>query len=445
MDSKTARNISKSLEMQTRGRKHIPGLTQLLSKRPDQFAPGLWPGYFEKAKGVEVWDLDGNHYIDMSISGIGAVILGYCDLDVDKAVQSAIEKGNFCSLNCPEEVELAELLCEIHPWADMVRYGRGGGEVMAIAVRIARAHTGRDTIAFCGYHGWSDWYLAANLKSDQSLNEHLLPGLEPRGVPKGLLGTALPFYYNKLEELEEIIKNTKGELAAIVMEPIRSQNPKSGFLEGVRKLADKIGAVLIFDEVSAGFRMNSGGSHLVLGVEPDIAVLAKGMSNGYPMGAVIGRKSVMNSAQDTFISSTYWTDRIGPTAAIATIRKHRENNVSEHLTNIGKLVQQGWKKAAENSKLKIEVSQAVPALSHFSFDYSNGQAIKTFFVQAMLDQGFLASTRFYANYAHKQEIVEKYLKAVEETFCLIAELLSKNKLEDSLKGEVAKSGFHRLT
>jgi len=444
MESKTVRNISKSLEIQARGRKRIPGLTQLLSKRPDQFAPGSWPGYFEKAKGVEVWDLDGNCYIDMSISGIGAIILGYCDPDVDKAVQSAIEKGNFCSLNCPEEVELAELLCEIHPWAESVRYGRGGGEVMAIAVRIARTHTSREKIAFCGYHGWHDWYLAANLKSDQSLNEHLLPGLEPRGVPRGLSGTALPFYYNKLEELEEIIKDTKGELAAIVMEPIRNQNPESGFLEGVRKLADKIGAVLIFDEVSAGFRMNSGGSHLVLGVEPDIAVFAKAMSNGYPMGAVIGRKQVMNSAQDTFISSTYWTDRIGPTAALATIRKHREKNVGAHLIKIGNLVQAGWKKTAQDTGLKIEVGGMAP-MSHFSFEYPQAQIMMTLFVQEMLAKGILASNRFYANYAHKEEHVEKYLKAVKKSFCLIADAQVKNKVKNCLRGEVAKPGFCRLT
>jgi len=319
MEKKTMIYPKQSLNLQEKGKKIIPGLTQLLSKRPDQFAPGVWPGYFDRAKGVEVWDLEGNRYIDASISGIGAVILGYCDPDVDRAVSQVVAKGNFSSLNCPEEIELGELLCEIHPWADMVRYGRGGGEVMAIAVRIARAYTGRDIIAFCGYHGWHDWYLAANLKSDKSLEGHLLPGLKPRGVPRGLLGTALGFHYNKIEELEKIVADTKGKLAAIAMEPIRNQQPEPGFLEAVRKLADKTGAVLIFDEVSAGFRMNSGGSHLLLGVEPDMAAFAKAISNGYPMGAVIGKKNIMNAVQDTFISSTYWTDRIGPAAAMATI------------------------------------------------------------------------------------------------------------------------------
>jgi len=444
MDSKTVRNISRSLEFQARGQKCIPGLTQLLSKRPDQFAPGVWPGYFERAKGVEVWDLDGNHYIDMSISGIGAVILGYCDPDVDRVVKEVIEKGNFSSLNCPEEVALAELLCEMHPWADMVRYGRGGGEVMAIAVRIARTYTGRDTVAFCGYHGWHDWYLAANLKSEKSLEGHLLPGLEPRGVPKGLLGTARGFHYNKIEELEKIITDANGKLAAIVMEPIRNDQPKPGFLERVRKLADKIGAVLIFDEVSSGFRMNSGGAHLLFGVDPDMAAFAKGISNGYPMGAVIGKEKVMKSVQDTFISSTYWTDRIGPSAAIATIRKHRDNNVGAHLVKIGTLVQEGWKKSAERAGLKIEVGGIAP-LSHFSFSYPKAQAMKTLFVQEMLGRGFLASNRFYANYAHKDRHVGEYLKAVDNVFCFIKEKLDQGAIEKCLKGSIASSGFHRLT
>ena len=351
---------NKNIALQIKGKQLIPGLTQLLSKRPDQFSPGVWPCYYSKARGVNIWDLDGNCYIDMSISGIGANILGYCDPDVDKAVRDVIDKGNSCSLNCPEEVLLAELLCDIHPWADMVRYGRGGGEVMAIAVRIARANTGRDKIAFCGYHGWHDWYLAANLKSENELEGHLLPGLSPKGVPKGLAGTALPFRYNHLEELKQILDDNPDEIAAIVMEPIRNIQPNKGFLEGVRALADQVGAILIFDEVSSGFRINSGGAHLVLGVTPDIAVFAKAISNGYPMGVVMGNKKVMSSAEDTFISSTYWTDRIGPSAAIATIEKHRREKVGEHLVKIGTAVQEGWKNAAAKARLNIEVEGLLP-------------------------------------------------------------------------------------
>ena len=315
--------LSKSLEMQRRAKRLIPGMTQLLSKRPDMFSLGVWPGYFSKAKGAIIWDLDGNEYVDMSLSGVGANVLGYADQDVDEAVKQAIAKGTSSSLNCLEEVKLAEFLCELHPWAEMVRYTRTGGEAMTVAVRIARAHTGRDKVAFCGYHGWHDWYLAANLGSENALGEHLLPGLNPAGVPKGLVGTAFPFRYNHLGELEEIVAAHGKELAAVVMEPIRDLDPEPGFIEGVRALADEAKAVLIMDEISAGFRLTTGGAHLVVHkIVPDIAVFSKALGNGYPIAAVIGKANPMEAAQNSFISSTCWTERIGPTAAIATIDEH---------------------------------------------------------------------------------------------------------------------------
>jgi len=349
-------NIQKSLAIQERAKKIIPGMTQLLSKRPDMFSYGVWPGYFSKAKGVEIWDLDGNKYIDMSIGGIGANVLGYADQDVDKAVHAAIDAGTSSSLNCPEEIELAELLCSIHPWAQMVRYARTGGESMAVAVRIARAFKGKDKIAFCGYHGWHDWYLSANLGTENALGEHLITGLSPAGVPRGLTGTALPFRYNHLEELGKIIQENGKDIAAIVMEPIRDHKPENGFLEGVREIADKSGAVLIIDEISAGLRMNSGGAHLVLGVEPDIAVFSKALGNGYPIAAIIGKSKVMETAQRTFISSTYWTERIGPTAALSTLRKHQRLNAGIHLMEIGQLVQDGWKGVAAKNNLELRLA-----------------------------------------------------------------------------------------
>ena len=224
-------NITKSFELQEYAKKRIPGLSQLLSKRPDMFSYGIWPGYFSKAKRAEIWDLDGNKYLDMSIGGIGANILGYCDPDVDEAVMNCIAMGTSSSLNCPEEVELADLLCTLHPWADMVRYGRTGGEAMAIAVRIARAATGKDKIAFCGYHGWHDWYLAANLGSENALGDYLLPGLNPLGVPRALTRTSFPFHYNNIEELKKIISENKNEIAAIIIEPIRNIWPEPLFLK----------------------------------------------------------------------------------------------------------------------------------------------------------------------------------------------------------------------
>lgn len=437
-------NLTKSLLMQKRAKQRIPGMTQLLSKRPDMFAPGMWPGYFSKAKGVEVWDLDGNRYIDMSISGIGANVLGYADQEVDDAVRGIINKGTSCSLNCPEEVELAELLCEIHPWADMARFARTGGESMAIAVRIARAYTEKDKVAFCGYHGWHDWYLSANLGTEDALGEHLLSGLNPKGVPKGLTGTAIPFRYNHLEELQNIVKDNKNDLAAIIMEPIRDIQPKPGFFDGVRAIANKIGAVFIIDEISAAFRMNSGGAHLLLNIEPDMAVFSKALGNGYPIAAIIGKDQVMQAAQSTFISSTNWTERIGPTAALATIKKHKAANAGKHLITIGKQVQEGWSRLAKKNNLNINI-KGIPSLSHFSFEYDNALSIKALFVQLMLEKGFLASTLFYAMYAHQAYHVEQYLQAVGEVFAEISKANQAQNIGGRLKGKPATAGFKRLT
>jgi glutamate-1-semialdehyde 2,1-aminomutase len=437
-------NIEKSLAMQNRAKARIPGMTQLLSKRPDMFSQGVWPGYYSKAKGVEVWDLDDNHYIDMSISGIGANVLGYADPDVDAAVLEAIKNGNSCSLNCPEEIELADLLCEIHPWAEKVRYARTGGESMAIAVRIARAYTGKDKIAFCGYHGWHDWYLSANLGTENALGEHLLPGLSPKGVPRGLEGTAFPFRYNKIEELEAIVKREGKTFAAIVMEPIRNEQPLSGFFDRVRAIADEIKAVLIIDEISAGFRMNSGGAHLILGIRPDMAVFSKALGNGYPIAAVIGKGEVMDAAQSTFISSTYWTERIGPSAAIATIKKHQKVNAGQHLMDIGIKIQKVWRDCADKNGLVIDIG-GIPPLSHFSFVYENALAMKALFIQLMLERGFLASTLFYTMYAHKEEHVDAYRKSVDDVFAEISEAHRLDNIEKILKGEPASAGFKRLS
>jgi len=434
---------TKSLDLQSRARKRIPGGTQLLSKRPEMFAPGQWPGYYSRAEGVHVWDLDDNKYMDMSINAAGACVLGFADRDVDLAVHAAIDAGTNCSLNCPEEVELGDLMCEIHPWADMVRYARGGGESMAIAVRIARAYAKRDRLAFCGYHGWSDWYLAANLARGDNLDGHLLPGLDPAGVPRVLAGTSFPFRFNHPEELEAIVKENKNELAAIVMEPIRDYYPTAGFLKRVREIADQIDAVLVFDEVTSAMRMNTGGVHLRLGISPDIAVFAKAIGNGYAIGAIIGKEHVMQAAQSTFISSTNWTERIGPVAALATIRKHRRVAAEEHLVALGRRVQDGWREAAESTGLQIHVS-GIPPLSHFSFEHEKGQAMMTLFTQMMLRKGFLASGKFYAMYAHQLSDIESYLAATADAFQAIADALKKGEVEKRLMGPVAHSGFHRL-
>lgn len=407
------------------------------------FLPGGWPAYYSRAKGVEVWDLGGRRFIDMSYSGIGACVLGFADIDVDRSVTRAIQKGSMSTLNCPEEVELAELLVDLHPWAERVRFCRGGGEAMAVAVRLARAATGRDEIAFCGYHGWHDWYLSANLGDHVALDGHLLPGLSPNGVPRGLKGTAFPFAYNRIEQLEAIIDRRGKKLAAVVMEPLRSSMPENNFLARVQEVTRKAGAVLIFDEVTAGWRLNTGGIHLLHKVSPDIAVFAKGLSNGYPMAAVVGIAAVMEAAQKTFISSTYWTERIGPVAALATIKKHRIQRVGEHLNTIGSNVMATWEEAALDNGLVIRVS-GIPPLAHFNFESSQRQEMKTLFTKLMLRKGFLATNAFYASFAHGTQHVRKYRNAVGESFRDIRKALDSGNLEKTLAGQVAHAGFFRL-
>ena len=440
----TGKDMTRTNRMQEKAGALIPGLTQLLSKRPDRFSLGIWPAYFSKAEGAYIWDLDDNRYLDMSIGGIGANVLGYADPDVDAAVLEAIRLGTSCSLNCPEEIELAELLCNLHPWAEMVRYARSGGEAMAIAIRIARAHKKRDKIAFCGYHGWHDWYLAANLGSEDALGDHLMSGLCPAGVPIGLKDTAFPFRYNHVDELENIVTRHGKDIAAVVMEPVRSVQPVPGFIEGVRALADAAGAVLIVDEISAGFRLTTGGAHLILFEEsPDMAVFSKALGNGYPISAVVGKKTVMQAAQSTFISSTSWTERIGPAAAIATIRKHEKLKVHEHLIALGEIVQKGWLEAADRHGLPIHVAGIEP-MSHFVFDSKDKQLMKAYFIQLMLEKGILASTLFYAMFAHTVEDVETYNAAVDQAFAEIRAVVDAGVLDRRLKGLPSATGFQRL-
>lgn len=422
----------------------IPGGTQLLSKRPEMFLPDYWPAYYDKAEGCQVWDLDGNKYLDMSYMGIGACILGYSNPEINAAVIDAIKRGSMCTLNAPEEVELAELMCELHPWAQMVRYTRTGGEAMAVAIRIARASSGKDKILFCGYHGWHDWYLSANLATEKSLDGHLLPGLDPAGVPRDLKDSAIPFNYNNVEEFLSLADKYQGQIGVVVMESIRDSQPTPEFIQAIQRVVKEQNLVFIVDEITAGWRLNAGGAHLVLGLEPDIAVFGKAISNGFPMGVVIGKREIMQAAQETFISSTYWTDRTGPAAALATIKYFIANKVQDSLIQAGEQVQAGWRAMAEKNGLKIKVGGLAP-LSHFSFDSEKPLVLKTLFTQEMLGLGFLASTAFYSSLAHKSELIKLYLAACDQAFSLIATALKEGEPEKFLKGPVCHSGFKRLT
>lgn len=433
--------MGKGQDLYIKAKKLIPGGTQLLSKRPEQILPENWPAYYDKAKGCEVWDLDGNKYIDMSYMGIGTCTIGYADDDVDSAVIQCINKSNMTTLNCPEEVELAELLLELHPWANMVRYARGGGDAMSVAVRIARASTGKDIILFCGYHGWHDWYLSANLANDKALDGQLLPGLNPKGVSRGMKGTSYPFQYDNTEQFLTLIKKYGDKIGGVVIEAVRNIEPEPDFFKVIERETKRLCVPLIVDEVSSGFRLNTGGAHLVIGLHPDIAVFAKGISNGYAMAAIIGKKEFMDAAQETFISSTYWTERIGPTAAIATIKKMIKENIQNHMIECGKKIQAGWTDIAQKYNLDIHVGSIYP-LSHFDFKV-NPLIYKTLFAQEMLKKGFLATNSYYACFAHKNKHISAYLTAVDEVFSFFSKI--KDCPENYLEGPICQSGFKRLS
>lgn len=424
-----------------RAKRVIPGGNMLLSKRAEMYLPGRWPAYFSKAKGCRLWDLDGREYLDMCFMGVGTNTLGYGHPEVDEAVRRSIAAGNMATFNCPEEVYLAERLVELHPWADMVRLARAGGEANAIATRIARAASGRDTVAICGYHGWHDWYVAANLGDANNLEGHLLPGLEPRGVPKDLRGTVLPFHYNNFSELESIVRSHS--IGAIVMEVSRNVSPQVGFLEKVRELATSEGIVLIFDECTSGFRQTFGGLHRLYGVDPDMAMFGKALGNGYAISAVIGRREVMEAAQTTFISSTFWTERIGPTAALKTLEVMERERSWERITEIGRRIGERWKALASAHELPIEVS-GLPALIGFSFPVPDMLKYKTLITQEMLKQGLLAATSVYACTEHVDAVVDRYFEELDPVFALIRECEAGRPVDDLLEGPVCHAGFRRL-
>ena len=440
--SSDLRTAGKGQTLWQRAKQLIPGGNMLLSKRAEMFLPDQWPAYFSRAKGCRVWDLDGRQLIDMSIMGIGTNVLGYGHPEVDAAVAATVAAGNMSTLNCPEEVWLAERLVELHPWAEMARFARSGGEANAIAIRIARAATGHDTVAICGYHGWHDWYLATNLQNASGLEEHLLPGLEPNGVPNALAGSVKPFSFNRLDQLEEIASSN--DLAAVKMEVRRTHPPKKGFLEGVRELCSRRGIVLIFDECTSGFRETFGGLHKKYGVEPDMAMFGKALGNGYAISAVIGRRSVMEAAQTSFISSTFWTERIGPSAALKTLAVMERERSWEIITEIGNNVIGRWKELANTHGLKIETS-GLPALAGFSFVSPRALAYKTLITQEMLHRGYLASTLLYACTAHKPELLNRYFDVLDQVFQLVADCESDKKdVQELLHGPVCHSGFKRL-
>ena len=432
--------MGKGQKLYSKAKQIVAGGNMLLSKRPEMFLPEQWPSYFSKSKGCEVWDLDGNKYID-TLMMPGTNSLGYNYVEIDEAVKETINSGNMSTLNAPEEVELTERLVELHPWADMARFARSGGEANSVAIRLARAASGKDNVAFCGYHGWHDWYLASNLSDTKGLDGHLLPGLDPLGVPKNLKDSVYPFEYNNFGRLEELVK-TKN-IGVIKMEVYRNKEPENNFLHRVRKLANEFNIVLVFDECTSGFRKNYGGLHKLYDVEPDVAMFGKALGNGYAVTAVLGKREVMQAAEKSFISSTFWTERIGSSAALATLKVMEKEKSWEKITSIGENINREWMKLSEEYELPIAIN-GLAALTTFTFKSENALAYKTLITQEMLKKGFLAATAVYACTAHSPAIIKEYLENLKPIFQMIKECEEGRDVMELLEGPIAHNGFKRL-
>ena len=422
-----------------RAKKIIPGGTMLFSKNPDLFLPNFWPAYFEKTKGCNIWDLEGRKYIDLSMMGIGTNILGYSRREVDVAVRNIISKGNMSTLNSREEIILAEKLIQMHPWAEQVRFARTGGDAAAIAVRVARAATGKDKIAICGYHGWNDWYLSANLSNSKNLNNHLMKNLSIQGVPKNLKETVFVFDYNNFNQLKEIVSGNN--IGAVVMEVSRNENPKNNFLENVRKLTKNKNIVLIFDECTSGFRETFGGLHLKYKINPDIATFGKALGNGYAINAIIGTESVMNYVNSTFISSTFWTERIGPVAGLKTLEIMEKIKSWKTISSLGRKIKMNWEVIAKKHKIKLTI-KGLDALPKFDFDNDNNLYYKTFISQEFLKKKILASNSIYVCTEHNINILDNYFNILDKIFLKINRSIEdkKNPLQ-LLNGPVCISGI----
>lgn len=435
--------MTSGIDLWNRAKKVIPGGNNLLSKRPDRYAPDIWPNYFSSCKGVEVTDLDGNKFIDMAQMGLGSSILGYANEELTEAVCEAAKGGVNCTLNSREEFDLANLLLEKNTFAGGVRFARTGSEAMSISIRIARAYSGKTKIAFSGYHGWSDWYLSANLTGEK-LNDHLLPGLLPKGVPEGLINTAIPFKYNNTDDLKRVME-ANDDIGIICIEGARYDFPNNKFVDYIMSLCKKKNLVLVLDEITSGWRLTDGGVYKLNDLEPDIVVYGKALGGGYAISAVVGKKEVMDVAQETFISSTMMTERIGFVAAIKTIEVLSRDKSWNYLNSIGDYIGNNWIKIAKKYNLNIEITDFKPLITFKFINYNNTNELITFFTQEMLRRGYLASTSIYLSCAHTKKIIEEYLFHVDKVFKLMSELISQNKIKDRLETRVRSDSFTRLT
>ncbi len=435
--------INTGLRLWSKAESVILGGNGLLSKSPSRYSPLQWPTYFSKCKGVEVWDLDGNRYVDMAQMAIGSSVLGYANDELNEAVVEAINGGVNCTLNSPDEVLLAEEMLKFTDGQSRVKFARTGGEAMSQAIRVGRAASGRSKVVFSGYHGWHDWYISANLKGDK-LSDHLIPGLIPYGIPKELEGTAVPFRYNDPEDVLRIQKE-QDDIGVICVEGARYEYPSLEFVEAVKQLQVATGAILISDEITSGWRVSPGGVLKTLGCQPNIEVFGKALGGGFAISAIVGHKETMEKASASFMSSTMWTERVGFVAARKTIEILNRENVYKHLQIMGQNIIKVWKKAAKKNNLSIYTGEFYP-LATFKFQYEElNDHLMTIFCEEMLARGYLASNSVYVCWAHDQGVIDVYAEAIEEVFGIISHALQDKNISLEKGKNTRSDAFGRMT
>lgn len=417
-----AHRYAKSEELLARAEQTIPLGTQTFSKSRVQYPFGVSPYFIEKGLGSHVWDVDGNEYVDF-INSLAAVTLGYNDPDVTAAVRAQLEEGVIFSLPHPVEMQVAEKIVEMVPCAEMVRFGKNGSDATSGAIRIARAYTGRDRVAVCGYHGWQDWYIGSTARN--------------KGVPKVTRDLTHSFAYNDIESLHKIFKEFPDQFAAVIMEPMNTTEPQDGFLHKVAELTRKNGAVFIFDETITGFRFANGGAQEYFGVIPDLATFGKGLANGYPVSAVAGKAEIMRQMEEVFFSFTFGGETLSLAAALATMTKLQHKPIIATIKTQGEKVLAGLRGLI--NKYEVEHIISFSGLPNWSFLNIKDAApytmweIKTLLLQEMFSRGILTFGTHNMSYAHSDEDIAFLLDAYNDVLPILKDAVDNKKMDKLLR------------
>jgi glutamate-1-semialdehyde 2,1-aminomutase len=425
-----ANKYTTSEKLLQRAEKAIPLGAQTFSKSRTQFPLGVSPFFVERAKGAYVWDVDGNEYVDFA-SALGAINLGYSDPDVNEAVRAQLEQGTIFTLSHPLEIEVAELLKEMIPCAEKVRFGKNGSDATAGAIRLARAFTGRDHVFVCGYHGWQDWYIGSTARH--------------RGVPDAVRALTHSFKFNDLGSLQTLFEEFRGHVAAVILEPMNTVSPNPDFLRGVQEICRKESAVFVLDETITGFRFANGGAQQLFGVTPDLATFGKGIANGYPLSAICGRADIMALMEEIFFSFTYGGETLSLAAAKATLTKLKTQPVVEKMRETGMTLQTGLKGLVQKHGLESVLSVSGDPVWTF-LNFTDGKEfdvwqMKTLYLQEIFDRGILALGSHMITYSHGKTELDKLFKAYDETFARLAQGIKESTLTKMLRCEVLKPLF----